>query len=381
MATADAPLQQPDTALGRMTAQVAGMVAALEELVMVESPSADADATAACATALSGIGGMVLGEKPERLDIDGRVHLRWRFGASPKVMVVGHFDTVWPLGTTARWPFTTADGRATGPGVFDMKAGVIQALFAVAAVARREDVQVLFTSDEELGSITSRALIETAARESAAALVLEPSRGGALKVARKGVSFYHLNFEGVAAHASDPARGANALLAMAQLVLDVERMANPELGTTVTPTLASAGTTQNTVPAAAYCYVDVRTATTTEQARVDTDIRALATGSGVRLNVRGGPNRPPLPADASRELFRRAQACARTLGITLAAEGAEVGGGSDGNFTAAVGTPTLDGLGAVGDLAHAEGEYIELDRLPERAALLAALVDDLSGAS
>ncbi len=360
-----------------LSAQTPNMVAALEELVMVESPSADLSATAACASELAGIGSVLLGEKPERLEIDGRVHLRWSFG-EPAVLIIGHFDTVWPLGTTKRWPFAVSNGHATGPGIFDMKAGVVQALYAVASLGDRHGVQLLFTSDEELGSITSQATIEATARQAAAALVLEPSRGGALKVARKGVSFYHLHYEGAAAHASEPQRGANAMLEMAHQVVALQGLARPELGTTVTPTLARAGVTQNTVPATAYAYVDVRVGTAAEQARVDEEIRALpAHDPGVALSVSGGPNRPPMPVEATRDLFARAQRCADGLGIELPAEGAEVGGGSDGNFTAAIGTPTLDGLGAIGDHAHAEGEYVEVDRMPERAALLAALIEDI----
>ena len=362
-----------------LSAQTPNMVAALEELVMVESPSAELGATAACASELAGIGSVLLGEKPERLDIDGRVHLRWDFGGEPAVLIIGHFDTVWPLGTTKRWPFAVSNGHATGPGIFDMKAGVVQALYAVASLGDRRGVQLLLTSDEELGSITSQATIEAMARKASAALVLEPSTGaGALKIARKGVSFYHLRFEGTAAHASEPSRGANAVLEMAHQVVALEDLARPELGTTVTPTLARAGITQNTVPAAAYAYVDVRVGTAAEQARVDEAIRALpAHDPGVGISVSGGPNRPPMPVDATRDLFARAQHCADGLGIELPVEGAEVGGGSDGNFTAAIGTPTLDGLGAIGDHAHAEGEYVEVDRMPERAALLAALIEDI----
>ena len=156
MSTAEAPPQQPDSPVGQMMARTPGMLAALEELVMVESPSADIAATTACAAVVEGIGHELLGVRPERLEVEGRVHLRWRFGATPRVMLVGHFDTVWPLDTTARWPFAVADGRATGPGVFDMKAGIIQALFAIATLEQRDDVQLLLTCDEELGSITSR---------------------------------------------------------------------------------------------------------------------------------------------------------------------------------------------------------------------------------
>ena len=364
--------------LHHLSTQTPGMLAALEELVMVESPSADLGATAACASELAGIGSVLLGEKPERLEVEGRVHLRWSFGGEPTVLVLGHFDTVWPLGTTRRWPFAVANGHATGPGIFDMKAGVVQALYAVASLVDRSGVQLLFTSDEELGSITSQPVIEAMARQAAAALVLEPSRGGALKVARKGVSFYHLHFEGAAAHASESDRGANAMREMAHQVVALEGLARPRLGTTVTPTLASAGVTQNTVPASAYAYVDVRVATVAEQDRVDDEIRGLPPHDPrVALTVTGGPNRPPMELETTRELFARAQRVAAELAIELPAEGAEVGGGSDGNFTAALGTPTLDGLGAIGDHAHAEGEYVDVQRMPERAALLAELIQDV----
>jgi glutamate carboxypeptidase len=373
-----APDAAPNQRLSWLTHQTPGMLGALEELVMVESPSSDAAATAACAAALAGIGTVLLDARPEHLTVDGRVHLHWHFGGEPRVLLIGHFDTVWPLGTTARWPFAVEGGRATGPGVFDMKAGLVQLLYGVAALGDRAGIDLLLTSDEELGSITSRATIEAMSRGAVAALVAEPSRAGALKVARKGVSFYHLYFEGAAAHASEPSRGANAMLEMAQQVLAMERLADPKLGTTVTPTLATAGVTQNTVPAQAYAYVDVRVGSEAEQRRVDEQMHSLEAGNpGVAITVKGGPNRPPMEVDASRSLFDRARRWAESLGIELPGEGAVVGGGSDGNFTAAVGTPTLDGLGAVGDHAHAEGEFVEVGRMPERAALLAALIEDV----
>jgi glutamate carboxypeptidase len=377
MATA-APDSAPNERVRHLSEQTHGMLGALEELVMVESPSADLAATAACAAELAGIGSVLLGEKPERLEIEGRVHLRWGFAGAPKVLLVGHFDTVWPMGTVRRWPYAVEAGRATGPGIFDMKAGLVQALYAVASLEDRSGVQLLFTSDEELGSITSQATIEAMARDAAAALVLEPSRKGALKVARKGVSFYHLHFTGAAAHASEATRGVNAMLEMAHQVAAIERLGRPTLGTTLTPTLATAGVTQNTVPAEAYAYIDVRVGSAAEQARIDDEIRALpAHDSRVLLSVTGGPNRPPMPVEATRDLFERARRCAAGLGIEFATDGVEASGGSDGNFTAAMGTPTLDGLGAVGDHAHAEGEYVEVARMPERAALLAALIEDV----
>jgi glutamate carboxypeptidase len=373
----------PKARLTDLVARTDEMVAALKELVTAESPSSDPEAVRFCAAVLMEVGSGLLDAPPEQLDAGRHLHLRWRFGdgaATPRVLLLGHYDTVWPIGTVGRWPFAVEGARASGPGVFDMKAGVIQALFAVASLEDRDGVDLLITSDEELGSTTSQPLIEEMARGAAAALVMEPSRDGKLKVARKGVSFYHLNFHGRAAHASVPHRGVNAMLEMARQVVELPAVARPDLGTTVTPTLASAGTAQNTVPPEAYAYADVRAPSVEEQERVDREIRGLQPHNPeVTIEVMGGANRPPMPPEISAALFERAVAAARRLGIDLPADGVTVGGGSDGNFTAAVGTPTLDGLGAVGDGEHAEGEYIEVARMPERAALLAELIDDIRG--
>lgn len=354
------------------------MVELLAALVEAESPSSAPDAVAACGRIVAGAGAELLGETPEEITVDGRTHLRWRFGATTRVLLVGHLDTVWPLGTIRRWPFTVADGRATGPGAFDMKAGVVQLLHGLTRVDDLDGVTVLLTADEEIGSPTSRALIEETATGAEAALVLEPSAGDALKTARKGVSNYEVIVRGKAAHAGlEPERGANATVEMAFAVLALNALAQPLLGTTVTPTVLRAGTATNVVPAEAVLQVDVRTATPQEQARVDIAARRLiATVPGTTIEVRGGPNRPPLPSSASADLFARAQRVAERLGLAPL-QSIEVGGGSDGNFTAAVGVPTLDGLGAIGDGAHAEGEHVLVDTMPSRAALLGALVNDL----
>jgi glutamate carboxypeptidase len=317
-----------------------------------------------------------LGKDAEEIVVDGVPHFRWTWGpAPPRVVLVGHIDTVWPAGTTARWPFTVDGQTATGPGAFDMKAGIVQLLHGLTLVPDRDGIAVLLTGDEEVGSPTSRQLIEDTARGAAAALILEPSAGAALKTARKGVSNYEVVIEGRAAHAGlEPEKGANATVELAHQVLALSALARPDVGTTVTPTVAGSGTATNVVPAAASVAVDVRVATPEEQARVDADVRALAAVvPGASIEIRGGPNRPPLPASASAALFDLAQAQAAVLGLAPL-RGVEVGGGSDGNFTAAVGVPTLDGLGAVGDGAHAEGEHVLLAAMPERAALLAALI-------
>jgi glutamate carboxypeptidase len=237
---------------------------------------------------------------------------------------------------------------------------------------------VLLTADEEIGSPSSRALIEDTAAGAGAALILEPSAGAALKTARKGVSNYRVTVHGRAAHAGlEPEKGANATVEMAFAVLAVSALARPRSGTTVTPTVLRSGTATNVVPAEAVLQVDVRTATPEEQARVDVALRGLiAAVPGTTIEVTGGPNRPPLPASASADLFERAQRIAQHLGQAPLTS-IEVGGGSDGNFTAALGVPTLDGLGAVGGGAHAEGEHVVLAAIPERIALLAGLVTDL----
>lgn len=346
-------------------------------LVECESPSADLDAVARSADVVAAVGERRLGAAPERIVLDGRTHLRWRLGSGPsRVLLLGHHDTVWPIGTLARRPFAVEDGVLRGPGCFDMLAGVAMAFHAAAGA---DGVTVLLTGDEELGSPTSRALVEAEGAAAEAVLVLEASAdGGALKTERKGVSLYDVQVTGRAAHAGlEPERGTNAAVELAHLVLAIAELGDPGLGTTVTPTLARAGTTTNTVPAAASVAVDVRARTAAEQQRVDDALRArrpVLADAG--LEVRGGPNRPPLEATASSDLHDRACRVAARLGLPAPGRAA-VGGASDGNFTAGVGTPTLDGLGAVGGGAHAEDEHVLVAELPGRTALLHALVRDL----
>jgi glutamate carboxypeptidase len=361
--------------LARIRRHQDAMLDSLGALVEIESPSSDVDGVAKCAAAVSALFEESLGWPPAT---DG-AHLHWSGGGPPRVVVIGHFDTVWPLGTLARRPFTVADGVAWGPGALDMKAGIVQLAEALAVLEDVAGIDVVLTADEEVGSHTSRALVERVARGTGAVLVLEPSvPGGALKTARKGTGDYTLAVRGRAAHAgNEPERGANALVALAEVVLAATRLARPELGTTVTPTLASAGTASNVVPAEATAALDVRASTMEEAARLDADLRVLATAvPGTSLVVEGGFNRPPMPASASADLFARAQACAARLGMEPLT-GMAVGGGSDGNFTAAIGVPTLDGLGGVGAGMHAEDEHVVVSAMAERAALLAELLDDL----
>ncbi len=364
----------------RAQALLPQLLADLEALVTCESPSADLEAVTASADLVAQVGSRRLGAEPERIVLDGRTHLRWRFGSSPsRVLVLGHHDTVWPIGSLAIHPFTCIDGVLRGPGCFDMKAGVVMAFHAIAALRDREGVTLLVTGDEEIGSPTSRSLIEDEACGRAAALVLEASAdGGALKTERKGVSLYEVRVRGRAAHAGlEPERGVNATIELAHQALAIAALADAEQGTTVTPTTLAAGTTSNTVPAIGTLAVDVRVRHAAEQHRVDTAMRALAPVlDGARIEIDGGPNRPPLEYDASAGLFDRAAELAVQLGLPPLVA-ASVGGASDGNFTAGVGTPTLDGLGAVGGGAHADDEHVLVAELPSRTALLTALIADL----
>ncbi|HZM82957.1 MAG TPA: M20 family metallopeptidase [Candidatus Limnocylindrales bacterium] len=361
------------------------MLADIEELVSCESPSADLAAVARSAEVVAAVGERRLGVRPERIAVDGHTHLRWRFGDGPaRVLVLGHHDTVWPLGSLAIRPFKVDGGVLRGPGCFDMKSGIVMAMHAIASLRPRLGVQgvtLLVTGDEEIGSPSSRELIEAEAAGCRAALVLEASApGGALKTVRKGVSGYRVRITGRAAHAGlEPHRGVNAAVELAHQLLAVTALGDPECGTTVTPTLASAGTTVNTVPAAAQFAIDVRARDAAEIARVDAAVHALQPVlAGASLEVTGRPNRPPMPASASAALFARAQEFAARLGLPPLT-GVEVGGGSDGNFTAGLGVPTLDGLGAVGGGAHADDEHVLVDELPGRTALVAALIEDVVG--
>ncbi|GAA1120355.1 M20 family metallopeptidase [Kribbella jejuensis] len=353
---------------------LADLLADIQALVECESPSGDLAAVAHSAAVVERIGTAHLGIAPDRIVLDGRTHLRWRLGARPRILLLGHHDTVWPLGSLAIRPFSVEGGVLRGPGCFDMKAGLAMAIHAAAGL---DGVTLLVTGDEELGSPSSRSLIEQEARAAEAALVLEASAdGGALKTERKGVSLYDVRITGRAAHAGlEPERGVNATLELAHQALAVAALGASELGTSVTPTVSRAGTTTNTVPAEGSFAVDVRVRTTAEQDRVDTAIRGLRPLlPGAAIEVGGGPNRPPL--ESSSILFDRIRVVAARLGMP-APTAAAVGGASDGNFTAGVGTPTLDGLGAVGGGAHADDEHVLIEPLTARTALLRALIEDL----
>jgi glutamate carboxypeptidase len=353
------------------------VAADLASLVEVESPSGDGEAVARCADAVTELARRTIGESPERLVVDGRTHLRWQFG-QPRVVLLGHLDTVWPIGTLARWPFEIDGDRVTGPGVFDMKAGLVQMFAALERIKRLDGIAIVINSDEEVGSTSSQDLIEDTCRGARAALVLEPSADGALKVARKGVGMFTLHVIGRAAHAGlEPERGINATVEAAHQILAIAGLARPEAETTVTPSVMSAGTTVNTVPADATVAVDVRAMTAEEMHRVESELQALTPVlPGAEVKVVTHSVRLPLERSASAELFQRAGRLAQSLGFADL-DGVAVGGGSDGNLTAAIGVPTLDGLGAVGGNAHAEGEWALLSAITQRAALVSALVEDL----
>lgn len=378
------PLPTSPALVDALRPRLPEMVEALEALVSAESPSADLEACAACATVADGLAGNIAGRTAERVIVDGRTHLRWRFGGDTRVLLVGHVDTVWPLGTVARWPFGVRDDRASGPGAFDMKAGVVQLLFALALVGEHRDldgVTVVLTTDEEIGSPTSRALLAAEATGARAVLIPEPSFAGALKTERKGVALYRLEAVGRAAHAGlDPEHGINAALEVARQVLELAELAEPSAGTTVAPTLVSAGTATNTVPSSAVAHFDVRFATREEGERIAAAFAAVRPSvSGATVSVGQETFVPPLERSSSRELFELAKRLHGDLGLPPLRE-ASVGGGSDGNHIAALGVPTLDGLGAVGDHAHGEGEFVVVSAMAERAALLAALVSELLSA-
>ena len=356
------------------------LIADARAMIECESPSSDLGAVARSAELVATIGRERLGVEPERLVLDGRTHLRWRLGKGPsRVLVIGHHDTVWPIGSLSTHPCTVQDGVLRGPGCFDMKVGVAMAFHALAGL---DGVTLLVTGDEELGSPSSRGLIEDEARHALAALVLEASAdGGALKTERKGVSLYDVRLTGRAAHAGlEPERGVNALIELAHQALAVAGLADPEHGTSVTPSSAGAGTTTNTVPRSGSFSVDVRVQTLAEQQRVDEALRSLRPVLlGARIDIVGGPNRAPLEASSSAGLYAVACAVAQRLGLPAPASAA-VGGASDGNITAGVGCPTLDGLGAVGGGAHADDEHVLIDEIVPRTRLLRGVAGELVGA-
>lgn len=317
-------------------------------------------------------------------------HLRARFDfghdrAEPQVLVIGHLDTVWPVGTLDRMPFRLTpegpDQKAHGPGIFDMKSGIAIVVQALNAIRRfdlqtKRPVTLLLTCDEEIGSKTSRPLVEEEAKRAAVALVLEPPiTGGVVKTGRKGIGVFGVRAIGRAAHAGlDPRKGVNANVELAHQVLRLAALNDYDRGVTVSVGVMSGGTATNVVPAEASAKVDVRFWTPEDGERIVSEIRGLKPVlEGAQLEITGGINRPPMPRSENNiALYEHARDLAAELGFDL--KDAVVGGGSDGNFTAAMGVPTLDGLGVDGAGAHADHEHILVNDIPRRAALLTRLI-------
>ena len=362
------------------------MVAAVRELVEIESPSDNkACVDRICefaAQKFAALGGRAQVHRAAEFGNHLQVDFSGRSSGKP-VLLLGHYDTVYPAGTLSKMPCRIADGKLTGPGVLDMKSGIVLMLSAIAALQTWHNglprpVSVLLVSDEEVGSDSSRPITESLARKCATVLVLEPSYGlkGAVKTARKGVGDFQIKVTGKAAHAGlDFEKGVNAILELARQVEKVSGFTDLASGMTVNVGIISGGSRTNVIPAEAIAQVDARIARVKDAAKIEKKMRGLRPfNRKCRLEVSGGINRLPMErTSAVAELYGKAAAIARDLGWKLGE--AAVGGGSDGNITAGLGIPTLDGLGAVGDGAHAVHEHILISELPRRAALVAGLIE------
>ncbi|MGD0902634.1 MAG: M20 family metallopeptidase [Terracidiphilus sp.] len=375
----------------------AALLGLIRKLVRAESPSDDKAAVDACmalaAAQARGLGGRVKLHRSAAADGFGDL-LEARFGpksarsgktaeedrsAQRRILLLGHLDTVWPRGTLKTMPCRLAEGRLWGPGALDMKAGVAMAFTAIEMLAEAglmsREIVLLLTGDEEEGSPVSRPVIERLAAGCAAVYVLEPAQGLACKTARKGVGAWRIGVTGVAAHAGvDFEKGANAIHELARVVETVSGWTDLKRGLTVSVGLAGGGSKTNVIPAQAWAEVDVRIARKADGERIARKFAALKpVDNRCRLTVTGGVNRPPMERNrATVRLYRQARALAAELGFTL--EEASTGGASDGNFTSALGIPTLDGMGAVGEGAHARHESVLIEHLAPRTALLAGLL-------
>jgi len=349
----------------------------LQKLVEFESPSEDLAACRGVVELAVQISNENLDSSSEIIEENGRPVFWWG-SKNPEVVLLAHLDTVWPKGSYL--PTWNVSGDiAKGPGIFDMKAGFLQAIYAVKDISEAQSkVAIIATTDEELGSQTSRALIERISKTASAVLVLEASLNGKVKTGRKGTAMYQIALHGRASHAGlEPEKGINATTEIASIVIEVAKLADPEFGTTVVPTVMHAGTTTNTVPALATLDIDIRSFSATELNRVDSSIKKLqASHPEATLEVTGGINRPPLELSATSELYEILEKVAAQIGMAPIGQ-ASVGGASDGNFAAAAGARVLDGLGAVGDGAHAPHEQILLSSIPSRVKLLTAFIKEL----
>ena len=367
------------------------IVSTIRELVEIESPSDNKAAVDRIAEAIahrfSQLGGEVRFHRAQDFGSHLQVNFAGNSAAKP-VLLLGHYDTVYPLGTLATMPCRVVNNKLTGPGVLDMKSGIALMLHSLAALQewhgkdrdRRlpRPVTALLVSDEEVGSESSRAITESLAKKAGAVLVLEPSYGrhGALKTARKGVGEYLVRVTGKASHAGlDFEKGVNAILELARQIEKISTFTDLKKGLTVNVGIVSGGSRTNVVPAEAAAQVDVRIARIKDAAGIDKKMRSLRPfNRKCKIEITGGINRPPMERTAGvAALYAQSAAIARELGWQLGE--AAVGGGSDGNFTAGLGIPTLDGLGGVGDGAHATHEHILISELPRRAALIAGLIE------
>ena len=374
------------TVLKILTPRLPEMLSILRHFVSVESPSLEKAAADRCARIIAaewrkrGVRVESIAQK-HRGD---HLQITWwprKKRPAGQLLVLGHYDTVYATGTLAKMPFRIAGGKAYGPGTFDMKAGIVQALFALDALQRmgeppRKRIIFLWTSDEEIGSESSRKLIETEARRSDAVFVLEPSFGprGLLKTARKGVGEAEIIVHGRASHAGlAPQEGVNAIHELARQLARIQEWNDLRRGVTINAGLIEGGMRTNVIPEIARAVLDLRALRIADMQRLEQRLRALRpTLPGARLEIRGGFNRAPLERKLSAALFARAKSLGDQMNLSL--DECTVGGGSDGNLTAACGVPTLDGLGAVGDGAHSSHEHVVVKTMPARAALLAALL-------
>ena len=364
------------------------MVQAIRELVEIESPSDNKQAADRLVTFLASRFEALSGRARLHRAADFGDHLQVDFSGREKskpVLLLGHLDTVYPLGTLATMPCRAADDRLCGPGVLDMKSGIALMFHAIEALqAWRGDlprpVTVFLVSDEEVGSSSSRQITEALARGSAAVLVLEPAAGlrGAVKTARKGVGEYTLNVTGVAAHAGlDPGKGHSAILELARQITAISKLNDLRRGLSVNTGVIQGGSRTNVIPAHASAGIDVRIKSATQAAGIDRRLHSLKPfDKHCKLEVTGGINRLPMERNAGvAALYKKAQQIAKHVDWKL--EEAAVGGGSDGNFTAGMGIPTLDGMGGVGEGAHALHEFIVISELPRRALLLAGMIESV----
>ena len=350
------------------------MLAALEALVKLESPTEDLAACRDVVDLANEIATRVLGTPAQINEVNGRPVFWW--GAdNPEVVVLAHLDTVWAKGSFT--PLWKVEGnKATGPGIFDMKAGFIQALFAMRGLTG--SVALVATTDEETGSATSKEFIKQISEKAKAVLVLEATLNGKVKTGRKGTAMYQVKVHGKASHAGlEPEKGVNATVEIAHAITAVAALENKEHGTTVVPTMVRAGNTTNTVPDLAVLDIDIRSYSMDDLKRVDSSIRNLKpVNSETRYEITGGFNRPPLETSSTMALYERAEKVAKELGMPPLGH-ASVGGASDGNFAAAAGAQVLDGLGAIGDGAHAAHEWVDISTLEVRSNLLHALIKDI----